>query len=296
MMILRACVAAAALVAVIPIADPLLSAQDRPTFRAGVAVVPITAVVRDSRGRLVTDLTRDDFEVLENGRPRPIVDFKATGNAPISLAVLFDTSSSMRDANLTQGRTVVSSLLQRMNMSSDEIALFTFDKSLREETPFTNDPAVVRQAVEKTVAWGFTSLYDATAETAKRLGDRRTQRRAVIVITDGGDNTSTMKPKEASTLANSVDVPVYVLTVARPRRGLFGSDDTLANLAGGTGGDELRVHPGQDLEAALGGLIAELRQMYFLAIDSATATGSYRLDVKVRRSGVKVRARTGYVT
>ena len=160
-------------------------AQEAPRFRAGVTVVPITAVVRDSRGRLVRDLARDDFEVLENGRPRPIVDFRATGHTPISLALLFDTSGSMGEANLDRGKAVVEALLNRMETAWDEMALFTFDKSLRGETPFTNDADVIRTALGKTVAWGQTSLYDAIAEAAKRLGDRRTQRRAVVVITDG---------------------------------------------------------------------------------------------------------------
>ena len=119
-------------------------AQEAPRFRAGVTVVPITAVVRDSRGQLVRDLARDDFEVLENGRPRPIVDFRATGHTPISLALLFDTSGSMGEANLDRGKAVVEALLNRMETAWDEMALFTFDKSLRGETPFTNDAVVIR--------------------------------------------------------------------------------------------------------------------------------------------------------
>ena len=75
-------------------------AQDVPKFRAGVALVPITAVVRDSRGRLVRDLARTTSTILENGQPRPIVDFRSTDQAPISLALLFDTSGSMRQAHL----------------------------------------------------------------------------------------------------------------------------------------------------------------------------------------------------
>ena len=195
-----------------------MHAQEAQRFRAGVTVVPITAVVRDSRGRLVRDLARDDFEVLENGRPRPIVDFRATGHTPISLATLFDTSGSMGEANLDRGKAVVEALLNRMETAWDEMALFTFDTSLRGETPFTNDAEVIRTALAKTVAWGQTSLYDAIAEAAKRLGGRRTQRRAVVVITDGVDTSSTIAPEKVSELASALEVPVYVLTVAPPRR------------------------------------------------------------------------------
>jgi VWFA-related protein len=150
-----------------------IQTQDAPRFRAGVALVPINAVVRDSQGRLVQDLGKDDFEVLENGRSRPIVDFRSTDRAPISLALLFDTSGSMRDGHLDQGKSVVDALLRRLDATSDEAALFTFDKALREETPFTQDADVIRAALDKTVAWGQTSLYDAISETAKRLAGRR---------------------------------------------------------------------------------------------------------------------------
>ena len=150
------------LIAAVCLVSPSASAQQPqgvPKFRAGVAVVPITAVVRDSRGRLVGDLSRDDFEVLENGRPRPIVEFRSTGHTPMSLALLFDTSGSMRDANLEQGKSVVESLLGRMEWAWDEMALVTFDGALREKTPFTNQPEVIRTALAKTVAWGQTALY-----------------------------------------------------------------------------------------------------------------------------------------
>jgi Ca-activated chloride channel homolog len=273
--------------------EGVVRAQDPPKFRAGVAIVPITAVVRDSRGRLVPDLRKDNFEVLENGQPRPIVDFRSTDNAPVSLAVLFDTSGSMRQAHLDQGKSVVGALLKRIE-TSDETALFTFDKALREETPFTNDPEVVRKALDKTVAWGLTSLYDAISETAKRLADRRTQRRAVIVITDGIDTSSTLRPAQVSELANAVEVPIYVLSVAPPRRRFFLGDDGLSNLARLTGGDHIRAHDPEQLDTAISGLIAELRQLYFLAIDSSATPGWHRLEVRTTPQNLKVRARRGY--
>ena len=251
----------------------LLDAQEAPKFRAGVTVVPITAVVRDSRGRLIRDLSREDFEVLENGQPRPIVDFRSTAHTPISLGLLFDTSGSMRDANLERGKSVVRALVAAMERAWDETALFTFNKVLREETPFTNDPEIIRGALAKTVAWGQTSLYDAIAGTAKRLGERRTQRRAVVVITDGVDTSSMLTPEKVSGLASALEVPVYVLTVAPPRRRVFGADDALLSLTRWTGGDHVPVDVTEDLGTTISALMAELRQLYFLAIDSAAVAG-----------------------
>ena len=124
--------------------------QPPPKFKAGVSVVPVTVVVRDSNKRLVRDLTRDDFQILEDGVARPIVDFRSTDQAPISIALLLDTSGSMRDANQQQATAVIAALLQAMD-ARDEAALFTFDKTLRQETPFTGDDAVIQQALAKAV-------------------------------------------------------------------------------------------------------------------------------------------------
>ena len=132
------------------------------------------------------------------------------------------------------------------------------------------------------MAWGFTSLYDATSETAKRLADRRFQRRAVIVITDGIDTSSTLTPEQVSELASAVDVPVYVLSVAPPRRRFFGGNDSLSNLARWTGGEQIRVHELDQLDATIAALFAELRQLYFWRSIPATA-GWHRLEVKANR-------------
>lgn len=268
--------------------------EPTPKFRAGVALVPITAVVRDNRGRLVRDLTKEDFEVLDNGQPRSLVEFRSTDQAPVSLALLLDTSGSMREANLNRAKSLVSTLLVTLDRSSDETALFTFDKALREETPFTGNPEDVRKALDKTVAWGLTSLYDAIAATAKRVAERPMQRRAVVVVTDGIDTSSTMSSEDASGLASSVDVPVYVLTVAAPRRRLIGEDKTLANLARWTGGTHVAAHDAVRQDEVISGLVAEFRQLYFLAIESAPTPNWHRLDVKTKRPSLKVRARSGY--
>ena len=125
-------------------------------------------------------------------------------------------------------------------------------------------------------------------------GGPSVQRRAVIVITDGIDTSSTLKPEQVSELASSVDVPVYVLSVAPPRRRFFGGNDSLADLARWTGGEQVRVHELGQLDTTIAALFAELRQLYFLAIDSSAAAGWQRLEVKVKRQSLKVQARRGY--
>jgi Ca-activated chloride channel family protein len=272
-----------------------VSAQDQPTpqFKAGVAVVPVTAVVRDSGGRLVRDLTRDDFQVLEDGVATSIVDFRSTADAPISIALLLDTSSSMRDANEKQAGAVIAALLGAMS-GSDEAALFTFDKTLRQETPFTRDDEVIQKALSKTVMWGQTSLYDAIADTAKRLSEQPSQRRAVVVMTDGQDTSSARSPADVSGLASSVDVPIYVVAVAPKRRWFGGGNSQLTNLVRLTGGEQVQASNQEQLMAAVETLLGEMRQQYFLAIDASTKPGWHKLEVKTKKRGLNVRARSGY--
>jgi Ca-activated chloride channel family protein len=270
--------------------------QPRATFRTSVALVPISAVVRDSHNRIVRNLAQDDFHVLENSQPRRILDFRATDEAPVSLAVLVDTSGSMRGRNWSRGKEVVDELLKWVNRPDDEIALFTFDKTLRQETTFTKDAHQIRQALDEVDAWGLTSLYDAIAETAKRLADRRGQRRAVIVVTDGTDTSSTLSAPEVSGVASAIDVPVYAIAVERSLDQRLTAGDRvegLSNLAYWTGGDVRHV-TAADTMRTIAALMAELRQQYFLAIEADPTSGWHRIDVTTKRRGLTVRARSGY--
>ena len=294
---------AAAVACAVPHSRLMHAQEAPPRFSAGVTLVPITAVVRDSRNRIVRDLGRDDFHVLEQGVPRPIVDFRAQDDAPISVAFLFDTSGSMPVAsNLEKGRGFVERFLSQVRPTTDEIALFTFDKILRQEIPFTTDRNRIRVALDRVKAWGLTSLYDAIAGTAREVAARPSGPRAVVVITDGDDTSSTLTPAEVSGLASAIDVPVYVVAVVSPldHPGNTAAvvpdqaDGALSNLAYWTGGDLLYVSAPEQTGAVTKELLAAMRQQYFLAIEASTAPGWYRLEVRTKRSGLTVRTRSGY--
>jgi Ca-activated chloride channel family protein len=282
-------------------------AQDHlvPTFTTSVSLVPITAVVHDGRGRVVRNLTREDFEVLEKGQPRPIVSFAADEQGPISVAVLFDVSGSMRVAGHTEaGKDVVERLLAALQPGRDEVALFTFEKALHQHVDFTADPEQVRSGLEQvSAARGMTSLYDAIAQTTRTLTDRPTKRRAVVVITDGVDTSSTMTPAEVSGLASASDVPIYVIAVVSPldhpgqRLAVVTeaqADTGLANLAYWTGGNLTLVSAPAHAASATRELVAELRQQYLLAVESAKEHGWYGIEVRTRKRDLSVRARSGY--
>jgi Ca-activated chloride channel family protein len=278
----------------------------RPTFRTSVDLVSVTAVVRDERGRSVRNLSRDDFQLFEQGRPRPIKDFRVSDQGPISVAILMDASGSMRvGAQLEASQRAVEHLLSWVEPQRDEISLFSFDKDLRQEVPFTTDVGRVRAALYRIEALGLTSLYDAIGKTARTLAARPSPRRAVIVITDGIDTSSELSPSDVSGLASGIDVPVYVIAVLSPLDhagteyavpSAAGSPVSthLTNLAYWTGGDLVMTSAPAHASAAARSIITELRHQYLLSFEAARRPGWYPLEVKTRRRDLTVRARSGY--
>src|SRR5262249_18626087 len=159
-------------------------------------------IVRDRRGRMVTTLTAGDFEVLDKGERRSILDFQTDQSSPITLAILVDTSGSMRvGAKLAFAREVLKRMAADLLDGRDEVSLFTSDASLTDQQPFTLHPAGPEGALDGADPFGVTSLYDAIAETARRLSNRPAQRRTVVVITDGLDTASELTAPEVSGLA-----------------------------------------------------------------------------------------------
>lgn len=285
-----------------------IAQEPRPalTFKTTVDLVPVSAVVRDGKGRIVRNLSRRDFQVLEQGQPREIVDFLVSDQGPVSLAVLFDTSGSMTGAALAGGRQAVGQVLGALSPADDEVGLFTFDREIHEEVPFTHDVPAVQAAVDRLRGHGQTSLYDAIASTATTLSQRPSARRAVIVITDGIDNSSTMTPSQVSGLASQIDVPIYVMAVVSPidhpgtEMAVAGAERSpastdLASLAAWTGGALTIVSAPAHASLAARELIADLRHQYVLAFESTSKPGWHALDIRTPfNRDLKVRARTGY--
>ena len=290
--------------------------QARPTFKSAVDLVSIAAVVRDHKGRFVRDLKKDDFVVREGNVRRDIVEFHSDDDAPVRVALLFDVSGSMRVASLVEearqaARHVLGALrLVATGREADEAAVFSFDMNLESLQPFTNDPGAIESALSRVVPYGQTSLYDAIAQTARRVadvapGDRH--RRAVIVLTDGIDTSSLMKPEEVSALASAIDVPIYVMTVVSPLDHPGGPDavgemvkgtpDTpLRLLARWTGGELFVTSTPAGKSISARQIVDELRHQYVLAFGSSGVAGWHPLNVKVKDRDLTVRARSGYTS
>ena len=274
------------------------------TFKASVDLVRVTAVVRDSKGRFVQDLQVKDFEVLDRGERRPISDFRRDV-AGVSVALLFDVSGSMEGA-LPHAREAATHVLSWLDPTRDEAAVFTFDTRLEEAAPFTAGLKGLPASLNTLTPFGATSLHDAIAETARRVGTREGRRRAVVVLTDGNDNASRLAPAQVSAIASGIDVPVYLFGIVPSIDNPLSEAATnsiaqsalggpLADLATWTGGHAFVASTPAQRSAAARQIVDELRHQYLIAFESSGNPGWHPLVVRARQKDLTVRARSGYM-
>jgi Ca-activated chloride channel family protein len=274
------------------------------TFRAGVDLVRVTAVVRDQKGRFVQDLTARDFEVIDDGRRRSITEFRKDQSG-VSVALLFDVSGSM-EGHMPFAREAAEHVLSWLEPDRDEAGVFTFDTRLDEVTPFSTGLKSLPKAIGSVVPFGATSLHDAIAQTAKRVGSREGKRRAVVVLTDGNDNASQLTPSQVSGIASEIDVPVYLFGIV-PSIDNPGSElstnsaaqaalsGPLADLASWTGGHVFAASTPGQRSAAARQIIDELRHQYLIAFESSGNPGWHPLVVRASKKDLVVRTRSGYI-
>lgn len=281
--------------------------QARATFRSAVDLVSIQASVRDKHGRPLPGLKAADFEVRDNGQPRSILSLRSDVRSPVSVAVLVDMSGSMRvGSKIAVARHAYSSILSQLRDGEDELGVFTFDTRLHERQSFTTAIDRLNKLLDDFQPFGATSLYDATAATARRLAERSAAHKAIIILTDGIDTSSSMSAPEVSAIASSIDVPVYIVATvasaadktamsgAAAERPVVTEAADLRDLAEWTGGRLVFATTFEETVNAAADLLGELRQQYVLAIEAAATPEWRRLEVRVKRSSASVKARSGY--
>ena len=287
-----------------------LTAQEQeptPKFRSSVDVVSVNAVVRDRKGRFVRGLEPQDFQIVEAGEPRRILDFRAETDGPVRIGLLVDASGSMR-----VGRKAVDALEAARQIFSamreeDTAAVFSFDTRLDRVTDFTADDAVLEGSLGRlNPPFGQTSLYDAVAEAASFVAEagrddgKLPQRSALVVLTDGIDTKSQQTTQQVATIASRIDVPVYFIAVMAPiddpRTDANPAFDVsgLRELARSTGGEMFIATAPAHASVTARQILDELRHQYVLAFEASSRPGWRPLEVSARDDKLTVRARTGY--
>jgi Ca-activated chloride channel family protein len=282
--------------------------QDRPVFHAAVDRVTVAVTVRDKRGRPVTTLTADDFHLVDNGKPQPVLEVHRD-TTPVAMAILADISGSMEVAHKRETvKEAARQLVGLLTAGEDRVGLYAFDTALDEVQPLEPAPSRLVDRLDRLAPWGRTKLFDAIAETGRKLAESGAARRAVVVLTDGDDNASQLSAGEVSAIASSIDVPVYVLVIVSPLDRVGQSttsvidthlaeqrDGMLGNLARWTGGEILLPIGGEELGASTKQIVQELRQSYLLAFEAGREPGWHPLELKTKKTELVVRARSGYM-
>src|SRR5687768_15263940 len=292
------------------------AAQQQPVIRGGTDVVRVFATVTDRDGRLVTTLTKEQFEVRDEGKPQPITQFDNSPQ-PIQLVVMLDVSGSM-EGNLALLRAAAAQLFAQLR--SDDVArVGAFGHDVTISPTFTRDAGQLNAALPATIAPDApTPLWRAIGQALDAFGDGDDRRKVVLVLSDGKDSGQfsfrqrPVSQAEVIDRARRDDVMIYAIGMrSRSRQppavgvGAGGlqamllaelPDPGLARVAEESGGGYIEIRGGQDLGAAFAGVADELHTQYLLAFAPPKRDGKvHDVSVKVTQGGLKTRARKSYV-
>jgi Ca-activated chloride channel family protein len=277
------------------------------TFRSSTDIVPLYATVRGPDGRLATDLTRDEFQLFDNGRPVPIEVFSRELQ-PLSMAVLVDVSGGfIQPAAYANLRTSTLALIDALG-SNDRMRLGTFAfREIGMAAELTGDKAVLRRVVAEEL-WpgaGARPLWNAVGQGISAVRSEP-GKRVVLVLTAGPNSFSLPGQsnfREVREAAGADDVMVYTVFLAARRLGVHAGNsadenslEAIDRLTTETGGGQFAAPGGQRLTTALGSVADELRQQYAIGFTPAVFDGRpHKIELRVTRAKHTARARTQFI-
>lgn len=282
--------------------SPKRSAEDSEETRIVLDVTRVNMLftVADKKGRFVTDLKRDDFELIENKKNQNILEFTAESNLPLRLAVLIDTSNSIRERFRFE-QEAAAEFINSLMRPEDKAVVVSFDTAAELVADLTSDTEVLGKAIRGLRPGGGTALYDALyfACRDKLMQDqpRHKFRRAMVVISDGEDNDSRYTRDQALEMAQKADVVVYTISTNISRIPTDG-DKVMRYFAAETGGVAFFPFKAQDMSQSFENIANELRHQYNLLYrpEPLKTDGLWHaIDIRVKgRKDLVVRARKGY--
>ena len=277
-------------------------AQEQPVIRVNVNLVRIVATVKTQSGQLVSALRKDDFQVFDNAAPQEIAVFERQTDQPLSVALMVDTSGSTAKELKYESDSAsrfLKALLGEGN-PNDAVALYSFNWEVQRNNFFTHSYTSLTNSLRSFRGEAGTSLYDAIYLAARDLEDRQ-GRKVMIIVTDGGDTTSSKNLKqalEAAQLADAVIYPVVVMPITNDAGRNIGGENALKFIADGTGGRTFLPAVGAELDRAFEEIIDELRTQYLLGFYPRnvplTKDRFHKLEVQVKRPELRVSTRNGY--
>jgi VWFA-related protein len=300
---------------------PASDDQSTETLKVNVDVVQLFFNVKDKRGALIPNLTKDNFEILEDGKPQTIKYFKAESDLPLTLGILIDASGSQKHV-LGIEQEVGGSFLESTLRPRDMASIFSFDVDVNLLQDFTGSVSRLRKALNEVKINSGTGacanlpglgggpipcpstgprgtvLYDAVYVASHDAFAQEVGRKAMILLTDGEDQGSRLKIRDAIEAAHKADTICYVLLIAD--RGVsmgFGGGD-MRKLTAETGGRVIEVgNKFEKLKQAFDQISQELRSQYNIGYTPTNGhrDGAFRkVEIKAKGGDYKIQARSGY--
>jgi Ca-activated chloride channel family protein len=265
-------------------------------IRTEVDIVNIVFTVLDRNGRPVPGLKSEDFQVFDNKQPQKIEYFSDLGknsNIPLTIALLIDTSGSVKGELKYEQDTAAEFFKDIMRPQQDLAMIIQFDSEVNLVQDFTQNHDDLLNALRRLRAGGSTSLYDAVYLATEEKLKHETGRKVMVIIADGEDNSSSVKKEEAIEVAQRNDVLIYGIGVQTEES----SFRVLKKFAEETGGAFFSPHAKlSEIQAAFRSIGEDIQGQYSLAYAmNARKDGSFHtIEIRCKMSGVRVRARKGY--
>jgi len=288
------------LIAALYLAAPAPAQDTR--IHVDVRLVRMLVTVKDANGALIGSLNKSDFTVFDNGVKQEVAVFERQTEQPLSVALMLDTSASVNIElryELDSAAKFLKALVSEGN-PEDTAALYSFDWQTTLMKSFTRRFALLEQALRQVRASGGTSLYDAVYLVSRQLEDRD-GRHVMVIVTDGGDTTSSKdfhEALESIQRADAIMYPIVVIPIKNSAGRNVGGENALTTLAAGTGGRVFRPSSAPELDTAFADILRELRTQYLIGFYPKdvppTKDRFHLLKVNVPNNKLRVITRSGY--
>lgn len=278
-----------------------LSAQNQPTFNVETKLVRLLVNVKDTSGKLVGSLERDQFTVYDCGVRQEISFFERYTTRPLSVALLVDTSGSTRKDWASETRSLKRFLdaLFKEGNERDTAALYTFNYDIIAQSNFIRDARRLEERLRGIRPEGGTSLYDAIHFAATDL-QSRDGRHVIVLVSDGGNTTSSkafQDAREAAQRADAVMYPIVIVPITNDAGRNLGGEHALETLAADTGGRWFDPTIGDALDKTFTEILRDLRAQYMIGYyprNLKDAPQFHTVHVDVKREDLQAQTRTGY--
>jgi VWFA-related protein len=265
-----------------------------------VELVNVLFAVTDQKGKLVTNSKESNLRLYEDKTLQTITNFSRETDLPLTIALLVDTSTSVRRRFEFEQQAAIDFLYRTLRPKRDKAMLITFDSGVELVQDYTDSPDTLSRAIRQIRPGGGTKMLDAVYLACREKLKAEPGRKIIVLISDGADNMSSETLSSTLEMAQKSDVSIYTVSTysnGPSERAAHEPGQILKTLAEETGGQAFFTSRAEDLSKSFGDIAQELRSQYSLAYRSSNPSrdGSFRpIKIETDRKNLKVKARKGY--